>query len=220
MYGNWESDNAVDIAVAYGTPVYAIEAGKIGSQIGSLHSGDPHLQGLRLHLETQGNEFYYAHLSKIIVHAGDTVKAGQLLGYSGRANGLEHLHLASRNGDPRDYLSGHIPDRPPPAHDPNTGAPATTTTAPASPGAPTGPVAPTAPVAGPTAASMPLPMPSPPSITPGGYATPGGYPRTPGETPQAVYFNGPAHLAETWQTIASQPLASPDSQAFAGLAAQ
>jgi murein DD-endopeptidase MepM/ murein hydrolase activator NlpD len=97
LYGNWESDNAVDISAPIGTPVYAVAAGTIGSQIGSLGSGDPRLQGERLHLVTATDEFYYAHLSVIVVRAGQTVQAGQLLGYSGAANGVAHLHFAERD---------------------------------------------------------------------------------------------------------------------------
>jgi murein DD-endopeptidase MepM/ murein hydrolase activator NlpD len=98
--GNWESDNAVDLGVPKGTPVYAVAAGTIGSQIGSLGEGGQ-FAGLRLHLMTKHNEYYYAHLSKLSVHAGEHVKKGALLGYSGEANGVQHLHFARRRGDPR-----------------------------------------------------------------------------------------------------------------------
>ena len=96
LFGNWESDNAVDLAVPVGTPVYAVTAGTIGPEIGPLDSTDPHLQGLRLHLVTADDEYYYAHLSTIVVAAGQSVTAGQLLGYSGEANGVAHLHLGER----------------------------------------------------------------------------------------------------------------------------
>jgi hypothetical protein len=96
---NWESENAVDLPTPKGTPVYAVEAGTIGKQIGPMGSG--RFAGNRLHLVTAGNEFYYAHLSKLVVKAGQTVHAGQLLGYSGVANGVPHLHIAAKVGDPR-----------------------------------------------------------------------------------------------------------------------
>jgi murein DD-endopeptidase MepM/ murein hydrolase activator NlpD len=98
-FGNWESDNAFDFALPYGTPVYALAKGRIGSQIGALGSSSPQLEGLRLHLETKGNEYYYAHLSKIVVKAGQAVQPGTLLGYSGSANGVEHLHLGMKGPD-------------------------------------------------------------------------------------------------------------------------
>ena len=108
--GNWESDNAVDLLVPKGSPVYALADGVIGSQFGPLNSNDPRMQGLRLHLSSKGNEFYYAHLSAFApgLKPGTHVKKGQLLGYSGTANGVEHLHLAFRNGDP-DYLLHRSP---------------------------------------------------------------------------------------------------------------
>lgn len=52
---NLASDNAVDLAVPYGTPVLAVASGTIGSLIGPLDSTDPHLAGLRLHPDTPGS---------------------------------------------------------------------------------------------------------------------------------------------------------------------
>ncbi len=100
QFGNWESDNAVDIKVPVGTPVYAVTDGVIGQQIGPLDSSNPQLAGNRLHLVAGNNEYYYAHLSRLTVKAGQRVKAGQLLGYSGEANGVAHLHFAEKTGDP------------------------------------------------------------------------------------------------------------------------
>lgn len=101
--GNWESDDAVDIAMPVGTPLYAAFDGTIGSQIGALDSKSPRMAGLRLHLAGAGNELYYAHLSRLAVAAGQKVKKGQLIGYSGSANGTAHLHLGSKAGDPGRY---------------------------------------------------------------------------------------------------------------------
>lgn len=107
LYGNWESDNAVDLATPEGTPIVAIADGTIGSQIGPLHAGgDPRLLGLRVHLVTPGNEFYYAHLSRLAVKAGQKVKAGQIIGYSGSANGVQHLHFAQSKGNPLKLVQG------------------------------------------------------------------------------------------------------------------
>jgi peptidase M23-like protein len=79
---NLASDNAVDIAVPVGTPVYAVTDGVIGPQIGALDSTDPRMAGLRLHLDAAGVHFYYAHLSRIDVVPGQLVQAGQQLGLS------------------------------------------------------------------------------------------------------------------------------------------
>jgi murein DD-endopeptidase MepM/ murein hydrolase activator NlpD len=104
---NWESDNAVDIAIPKGTPVLAFCDGSIGAQIGPLPGSDPRFAGIRLHLhDNEGNEFYYAHLSDLAVHAYDKVKKGQLLGHSGVANGVPHLHWACRKGNPVAFLKG------------------------------------------------------------------------------------------------------------------
>lgn len=102
---NWESENAVDLATPVGTPVRAVDNGTIGSQIGSLNSTDPRMSGLRLHLVTATNEWYYAHLSVIAVHPGQQVAKGQVLGLSGIA-GVAHLHLACADGDPLQLLLG------------------------------------------------------------------------------------------------------------------
>jgi murein DD-endopeptidase MepM/ murein hydrolase activator NlpD len=93
---NWESMNAWDFAFAFGTPLIAVADGVIGSQIGPLNSANPQLAGLRCHLKTDGNEVYYAHLSKLAVVAGQRVRKGDPIGLSGSANGANHLHLAVR----------------------------------------------------------------------------------------------------------------------------
>jgi murein DD-endopeptidase MepM/ murein hydrolase activator NlpD len=105
LFGNWESDNAVDLAAPIGTPVLAVADGTIGPQLGPLAGGDPHLAGNRLHLVAAGNEFYYAHLSRLAVHAGQHVKAGDVLGYSGQANGVAHLHFAQKTGNPLTWIT-------------------------------------------------------------------------------------------------------------------
>lgn len=103
---NWQSDNAVDIAVPYGTPLVAVSDGKIGNRIGAFDThGDPHLMGLRFYLEDiHGRQWYYAHASKINVKAGEHVKQGQTLALSGRANGVNHLHIACDSGNPLSLL--------------------------------------------------------------------------------------------------------------------
>jgi hypothetical protein len=99
-YLNWESCNAIDISLSVGTPLYAVCAGRIGPQIGPIDASDPKLAGQRLHVVTSANEFYYAHLSRLVVHAGENVRTQQLLGYSGSANGVAHLHFGAHHGDP------------------------------------------------------------------------------------------------------------------------
>lgn len=99
---NWESERAIDISCALGTPLVAVEDGTIGQQFGPLGAGDPRMAGIRLHLMTKEDEFYYAHLTSTApeIRPGVRVKRGQILGASGVANGVAHLHLAQKVGDP------------------------------------------------------------------------------------------------------------------------
>ena len=101
---NWQSDNAVDFMVPVGTPVYAVAGGRVGPNFGALNSSDPRMAGLRLSVVGgPQRSTYYAHLSRFApgIRPGATVRRGQLLGYSGTANGAAHLHLGFQTGDPR-----------------------------------------------------------------------------------------------------------------------
>jgi len=114
---NWESCNALDIGTPIGTTIIAVADGTIGSQIGALQSSAAVLEGQRLHLLNDDNEWYYAHLSHIGVTAGQHVSKGDHLGKSGSANGTAHLHFAQRHGDPgalvgsptSGYIDHHFP---------------------------------------------------------------------------------------------------------------
>lgn len=105
---NWQSDNAIDIAVNDGMPAVAVDDGVISEHLGFGEiSGDreSRFAGIRLHLvDAHGNTWYYAHLSRVVVKPGDQVRRGQLLGNSGTANGVAHLHIAAKDGDPAQLL--------------------------------------------------------------------------------------------------------------------
>lgn len=94
---SWQSDNAVDIALPVGTPIYAPAAGTISSA--NLQQGQ-YTAGWAVTYDTGGDSYFLGHLSRVLVKAGQKVKAGQLIGYSGMANGVAHLHLAERNQAP------------------------------------------------------------------------------------------------------------------------
>lgn len=113
--GNWQSDNAIDIAVPEGTPVYAVAPGVIDSRIGQQASKDPRLAGNRVTIDGTGNRFFYQHLSKLTVTAGQHVTEGELIGYSGSANGTAHLHFAVEKGTPGDAIRGAVPPADAPA---------------------------------------------------------------------------------------------------------
>lgn len=178
---NWESENAVDLPVAKGTPVYAVEAGTIGKQIGAQGGG--RFAGLRLHLVTDGNEFFYAHLSKLAVKAGEKVQAGQLLGYSGVANGVAHLHLAAKVGDPRAAFGSDLPFA---QTDPSAQPSDMVASAPGTVQPPVSPAPPTA------------------------LATPGPDVQLPGSVDYTIT---PHHeVASLWSQAAQGPLVSPETQ--------
>jgi murein DD-endopeptidase MepM/ murein hydrolase activator NlpD len=103
--GNWQSDNAVDVAAPRGTPVYSAFAGRVG-KVGPLGSDDPALAGVRVNVHGSGGDAYYAHLDRAApgIAEGVQVRAGQLLGFTGSANNVEHLHFAVSSGDPRSLL--------------------------------------------------------------------------------------------------------------------
>lgn len=106
---NWQSDNAVDIGVPSGTEVYAVDHGIISDRygFGEMAEGtSSRFSGIRLHLETSDNVWYYAHLSKLApnIQPGRGVDPGALLGYSGVANGVAHLHIACERGNPQTLL--------------------------------------------------------------------------------------------------------------------
>jgi len=107
---NWESDNACDVGCNEGTPIVAVADGHIGPSFGPLPDPDPRFHGIRLHLVVPQffNEFYYAHLKSTAagIKPGVQVKQGQLLGLSGTANGVEHLHIGEANGNPVHDLFG------------------------------------------------------------------------------------------------------------------
>jgi len=86
--GNWESDNAYDLGVPVGTPIYALTDGTVGENFGVQPTRPK--DGARLEIGGR----WYGHLSRIVVKPGDRVKRGQLIGYSGTSqNGVPHLHV-------------------------------------------------------------------------------------------------------------------------------
>lgn len=98
---NWQSENAIDIGVPVGTPVYAFEAGTIDPNAYGPQGGG-RFAGLRLNL-LGADPAFYGHLSRLAVRPGQRVTPGTLLGYSGSASGVNHLHFAVQNGNPLQF---------------------------------------------------------------------------------------------------------------------
>jgi murein DD-endopeptidase MepM/ murein hydrolase activator NlpD len=100
--GNWQSDNAVDIAVPVGSPMVALQDGVVvrvrhHPQNGGRFAGDQiTIRG------ANGNEYFYAH-GKASVKPGQRIRKGQKLGTTGSANGVAHLHFGQQRGDPRQH---------------------------------------------------------------------------------------------------------------------
>jgi murein DD-endopeptidase MepM/ murein hydrolase activator NlpD len=105
--GNWQSDRAVDIGVPLGTPLVAVESGVI-VKTGGQASLEGRFGGYSLTLAGGGNAFFYTHLKELKVEAGDRVRAGEVIGTSGKANAVEHLHLGVREGEPESFADRAI----------------------------------------------------------------------------------------------------------------
>lgn len=93
---NWQSDEAVDVWLYAGTRIEAVRAGVVSRQYGyGLLATTGRFAGYRLHIEhPNGMVSFYHHLRSLVAKPGQRVAAGQLLGYSGIANGSPHLHFA------------------------------------------------------------------------------------------------------------------------------
>lgn len=104
--GNWESDNAIDISVPTGTPVIATQDGVISKVYRRTADPSSRFAGYQVHLNGSDNAWFYTHLSRMAkgMNPGTKVKKGQVIGYSGAANGAQHLHLGVEFGNPLKIL--------------------------------------------------------------------------------------------------------------------
>ncbi|MFZ8910645.1 MAG: M23 family metallopeptidase [Candidatus Nanopelagicales bacterium] len=75
-----------------GEPIYAIDSGTV------TRSGYQSNGSLILDITGSRGMYFYGHFDKILVGYGDSVKAGQLIGYMGDSGspGAVHLHLEVR----------------------------------------------------------------------------------------------------------------------------
>ena len=106
LYGVQDYHLGIDLACANGTQVLAYNGGKV------LKSEYHYSYGNYVLVDHGGGiSTLYAHMSENVVWAGDTVEAGQLLGYVGLTGNTfgYHLHFETReNGsvvNPRNYLT-------------------------------------------------------------------------------------------------------------------
>jgi murein DD-endopeptidase MepM/ murein hydrolase activator NlpD len=85
-------NNAVDLAIAKGTPINAAAEGRVTLARTGYNGG---FGGLVIISHPNGTETLYAHQSKIVAHTGDQVYQGQVIGYvgsTGHSTG-PHLHF-------------------------------------------------------------------------------------------------------------------------------
>ncbi|MBM7789917.1 peptidoglycan DD-metalloendopeptidase family protein [Tenggerimyces flavus] len=106
--GDWKAGyhTGRDYRARTGTPVFATATGRVAK----LHPGTDGSYGRYVWLETDGIRHLYAHLSKILVEVGETVKAGEQLAESGNTGNTTgpHLHYEERHS-PYRYLNHRKP---------------------------------------------------------------------------------------------------------------
>ncbi len=105
LQGSYDNHYGIDLACANGTNIYAANSGKVLKV--DLHWS----YGVSVLIDHGGGiATLYAHMSERLVNPGDTVTAGQLIGYVGLTGNTTgyHLHFEVReNGqvvNPRNYL--------------------------------------------------------------------------------------------------------------------
>lgn len=96
---------AADIMVPQGTSALAVADGTIES-VRDTGNRDPggNPNGIHVYLKTASNRFFYTHLFSVRVRAGQQVAAGDVIGTTGTANNVSHLHFEVENGSIKDWV--------------------------------------------------------------------------------------------------------------------
>ena len=106
IYGDWRFHNGIDLAGRSGTPVVATRSGTVTEARYSPTGG--YFVTIDHH---DGFKSQYLHLTHFIVSPGDTVTAGQVVGYMGTTGASTGVHLhftITYNGsgvNPADYIN-------------------------------------------------------------------------------------------------------------------
>jgi hypothetical protein len=116
--GFWKDVKAVDMVVANaGQAVYAVEDGHLSTGGSFAISSGSSSWGWSFEVITSSRSFFYTHVADPLAQnpttgrpwgAGESVRKGQLLGWVAAhpTGGTIHLHFATREGNPCDYLRG------------------------------------------------------------------------------------------------------------------
>ena len=109
----WQSNNAWDIAVPIGTPVYAVNSGTVvtftnhGTNIKRV--GPKKLFGTGFTVKTDNKlpSVYYTHLKNAQVSKVSKIVCGQLLGYvmDFPGSSYDHLHIGVEKGNIRQFIT-------------------------------------------------------------------------------------------------------------------
>ena len=109
----WQSNNAWDIGVPIGTPVYAVNSGTVitfndyGPKI--VRKNGKKLFGLGFTVKTDNSlpSVYYTHLKNAQVSKGSKIVCGQLLGYvmDFPGSSFDHLHIGVEKGNIRQFIT-------------------------------------------------------------------------------------------------------------------
>ncbi len=114
--GTRDPHRGVEFVNELGTPIHAAGEGIVifaGPDDVAIYSPWRIYYGNLVVLEHENDLFtLYAHLSKIVVEAGDMVKTGEKIGEVGRSGVAigSHLHFEVRSGDVQDYFSTQNPE--------------------------------------------------------------------------------------------------------------
>lgn len=106
---NWMSvHTGIDFPVSYGTPVLAATDGVVRTEWNSAYGN------MMVLTAKDGTETWYCHLSSYVVASGTSVKAGDVIAYSGNSGNSTgpHLHFEVHPGggdaiDPLSWLRSH-----------------------------------------------------------------------------------------------------------------
>jgi hypothetical protein len=105
----WQNNNAWDLGIAAGTPVYAVVAGTISDVKFSENFNT--VWGYNVTVNGSSNTFFHTHLDHAVVANGASVAKGQLIGYVGqwpadytRLATYPHLHIGVKTGPLSNYI--------------------------------------------------------------------------------------------------------------------